>query len=213
METIQILCHRGFWNTAEEQNTMRSFKLAFENGFGIETDIRDQGSELVISHDLPSNNKMPTLSNMLDLYCNMSNNRNHLAINIKADGIAEDVLKCLKLYEIENYFTFDMSIPETIRYKELGVKYFARLSEFEEDSSLGRFSSGVWLDAFKRNWYNDTHILKILANYKKICFVSFELHGRDFQDQWSMIKNTPFKGTHMLCTDKPIQAKEYFTSD
>jgi len=53
MDCRRILCHRGLWNKVEEQNTAKSFYAAFKLGFGIEIDLRDQGSKLVISHDRP----------------------------------------------------------------------------------------------------------------------------------------------------------------
>ena len=38
---MRILAHRGFWNSKEERNSIVAFEKAFQNGFGIETDIRD----------------------------------------------------------------------------------------------------------------------------------------------------------------------------
>lgn len=38
-----ILSHRGLWNKSSEQNTLEAFNLSFENGFGVETDLRDYG--------------------------------------------------------------------------------------------------------------------------------------------------------------------------
>ena len=52
---MQIISHRGFWKSKNEQNTIISFQRSFENGFGIETDIRDLNGKLVISHDIPQN--------------------------------------------------------------------------------------------------------------------------------------------------------------
>jgi glycerophosphoryl diester phosphodiesterase len=37
--------------TESEQNTEAAFRRALENGFGIETDFRDCGGSLVVSHD------------------------------------------------------------------------------------------------------------------------------------------------------------------
>ena len=50
---MEIIAHRGFWRKKTDQNTIGAFKLALNNHFGIETDIRDQNGQLVISHDIP----------------------------------------------------------------------------------------------------------------------------------------------------------------
>ena len=64
---MQILSHRGFWKTKEEQNTAIAFRRSFENGFGVETDIRDCGRELVISHDMPDGSQIK-LDEFFEIY-------------------------------------------------------------------------------------------------------------------------------------------------
>ncbi|EHZ0305119.1 hypothetical protein K4888_001154 [Campylobacter upsaliensis] len=49
---MQILAHRGFWREKKEQNSLASLAKAFEMGFGIETDLRDGGGNLLLSHDI-----------------------------------------------------------------------------------------------------------------------------------------------------------------
>ncbi|HDG1702299.1 TPA: hypothetical protein PFE33_004667, partial [Kluyvera ascorbata] len=39
-----------------EKNTQTAFERSFSLGFGTETDIRDFGGELVISHDIADQN-------------------------------------------------------------------------------------------------------------------------------------------------------------
>ena len=49
---IEILAHRGCWDTKMVKgNTLEAFKLAWNLGYGIETDVRDVGGEVVIEHD------------------------------------------------------------------------------------------------------------------------------------------------------------------
>ena len=50
---MKIICHRGFWKKEQEQNTVSSFINAYSMGFGVELDVRDSNSEIVISHDPP----------------------------------------------------------------------------------------------------------------------------------------------------------------
>ena len=68
--------------------------------------------------------------------------KSFLALNIKADGLSEELSKYIINHNIDNYFFFDMSIPETKRYKELGLNYFIRISEFEKDQTFLHNSSG-----------------------------------------------------------------------
>ena len=56
---LKIIAHRGFWLEKSEQNSLKAFKKAFENGFGVETDVRDFNGELVISHDIATKNALP----------------------------------------------------------------------------------------------------------------------------------------------------------
>lgn len=51
---MYILAHRGYWLYKEEENTLDAFQRAYENGFGIETDVRDYNEQLVISHNIPA---------------------------------------------------------------------------------------------------------------------------------------------------------------
>ena len=64
---MEIIAHRGFWRKKTDQNTIGAFKLALNNHFGIETDIRDQNGQLVISHDIPKT-KSIRLSELFKIY-------------------------------------------------------------------------------------------------------------------------------------------------
>ena len=209
MAKLDILCHRGLWEKPEDQNTLKSYRKAFELGFGIELDIRDYNSKIVISHDFP--NEDPILfSDLLEQIKHYKININHLAINIKADGLAVEILNLINSYDISNYFTFDMSIPEMVSYKNIGLKYFSRLSEFEKNPVLFDDSLGIWGDAFEREWYDYHYINNLMKTKKQICFVSAELHNRDHTSQWAIIKEINNQNKLMLCTDMPNEAKEYF---
>jgi hypothetical protein len=48
-----IILHRGYWENNLEKNTIESFERTFKMGFGTETDLRDQGSQIGTSHDIP----------------------------------------------------------------------------------------------------------------------------------------------------------------
>ena len=163
----------------------------------------------MIAHDLP-NSKSTQFSYFLDRLINYKLNRQTLAINIKADGLVGEIKKLIDEYKLINYFTFDMSIPEMVCYKNAGLKYFSRLSEFEKPPVLLDDAAGIWLDAFGSEWYDEDYINNLKKNVKQVCVVSAELHSRDHTNQWALIKGLNNQNKLMLCTDKPNEAKKYF---
>ncbi|MCD6401838.1 MAG: hypothetical protein J7L73_07915 [Anaerolineales bacterium] len=137
----------------------------------------------------------------------------YLAINIKSDGLQGLLLNLLNEYQIENYFVFDMSVPDALGYLNLGMKVFTRESEFETKPSFYEQAGGVWMDEFKTPWITSQRIKYHLDNGKKICIVSPELHQKDHLSRWKDYKAMPInlnKGELMLCTDCPEEARRYF---
>ena len=49
VSNMKIIAHRGFWIKDSEKNTVKAFERALENGFGIETDLRDYNQKIVAS--------------------------------------------------------------------------------------------------------------------------------------------------------------------
>ncbi len=205
-----ILCHRGCWHKDREQNSKTAFIRAFSLGFGVETDIRDYQGELVISHDIASKECIKA-EQLFEIYRHFNKDL-PLALNIKSDGLQNKLKQLIRKFKIKNYFVFDMSIPETLRYSTSGIKFFTRISEYEQVPCLYPFANGVWLDEFKRHWINKKLVLKYLRDSKKVCIVSPELHGRPYVKVWqeyarlpgNMLKNTA------ICTDFPEKADKFF---
>ena len=120
--TMKFLSHRGYWNYDYEKNTAIAFERSFSLGFGTETDLRDLNGEVVISHDMPSVGVL-TFSEMLEIYCKYDKPL-PLALNIKSDGLQKKVKSKLLEYGVENYFLFDMSIPDHLVSLKHGLKCF-----------------------------------------------------------------------------------------
>jgi len=136
-----------------------------------------------------------------------------LAINIKADGLQSLLCNVLNEYQIENYFVFDMSVPDAVLYLNHKMKVFTRESEFETELSLYEHADGVWMDEFRAPWITAKQIEYHLNNNKKICIVSPELHQMDHLARWKDYKSMSrslFKREIMLCTDFPEDARRYF---
>lgn len=171
---MKILAHRGLWHSDEDKNSVEAMKRAFDNGFGIETDIRDYNGDLVISHDIPNGDKLLSFESFLKIYSKYPGFP--LALNIKSDGLQKLLLSQLSSYSINNYFVFDMSIPDTINYLNLQINCFTRQSEIEKDPLLYESATGIWLDSFKSTWFDEDLINNHVKNGKIVAIVSPELH-------------------------------------
>lgn len=206
-----VLSHRGYWKKAAEKNTEAAFHRSFKLGFGTETDIRDRNGEIVISHD-PAVEESITLENFLKIYTAYPA-RPTLALNIKADGLQDKLKSALAAQDIDNYFVFDMSVPDGLQYTQKLIKTFTRQSEYEKEPTFYNQAEGVWLDEFHDHWINEQVIIKHLQAGKKLCIVSPELHKRDYIGEWLEYKEIDSKingSCLMICTDYPEKAEEFF---
>jgi hypothetical protein len=211
-----ILAHRGWWVSADEQNTRMSFERALSNGFGIETDIRDLNGRLVISHDMPVEPKVAlTVDDFFGIYRDIGGGQ-MLALNIKSDGMSAPLLEKLRRYGITNYFVFDMSIPDALSYVRAEIAVFTRRSEFEPPSRLERFAQGLWLDAFEDHFVSESAIRGCLSEGKFAAIVSPELHRRSHVEAWCSWRmlfdeiDESWRQKIALCTDFPDLAHETF---
>jgi hypothetical protein len=208
---MKVLSHRGLWNSIEEKNTLTAFQNSFIQGFGTETDVRDFNGDLVISHDIPNENSM-RISDFFELY-NKINPTLTLALNIKSDGLQSLLKYYIDEYKIENYFVFDMSIPDHFQYKKLEFKCFTRQSEYEMLPCFYDESTGVWLDEFNDHWIRNEFIHNHLINGKEVCIVSPDLHKRPHAEVWQDYNKVSSNDKLMICTDYPLQAKKYFNEN
>ena len=201
-----IISHRGL-GFNKEQNTIEAFEKCFKNDYGIETDIRDYSGKLVVSHNI-GNRDSPSVEDLFALaggypLC-------ELAINIKADGIGELLCETLARHGMARYFTFDMSVPQMIEYRDIGITFFSRLSEYETSPVLLDSADGVWVDFFRADsWIDNDLVQGHLLSGKRVCIVSPELHKRGHMDFWHRLKEFEHDNL-MLCTDYPTQADDFF---
>lgn len=210
---MQIIAHRGYWLSEQEKNTSAAFSRALKYGFGIELDLRDMNGSLVISHDIPVDGAMKA-EEFIDLYRRMPISST-MALNIKSDGLYALIKDLIVKSGITNYFVFDMSIPDTKNYLFENIPVFTRLSEYEPPPPVFFDQScGVWLDAFESQWYGESVINNLLGKEKRVAVVSPELHRRPHLELWRFLKanNLHLNTLISLCTDFPLEAKEYFNA-
>lgn len=207
---MNIIAHRGLWHKEDEKNAMVSFERAFKNNIGIETDIRDYQGELVISHNV-ADSTCDKVDEVFKLYKRL-NTSAKLALNVKADGIQDLLVELLNKHNIDNYFVFDMSIPEAVVYNDRKINYYTRNSDIENQCVLYENAQGVWVDAFYNDWDIETAIKNHLSQGKEVSLISPEIHKKDEKQTWEMLKKTGiFKDNNFyLCTDIVHEAEEFF---
>jgi glycerophosphoryl diester phosphodiesterase len=206
-----ILAHRGYWKKNDERNTLDALKAALDNGFGIETDLRDFDGKLVISHNIADKNC--PLAESFFTYYSQKNFSLPLALNIKADGLQKLLAELIAKYKLKNYFIFDMSIPELIASEKEKITFFTRESDVEPFCVRYENARGVWLDSFfQANWLNEEKIKQHLQSGKIVGIISSEIHGRDSIPLWTLLKNMGCQNNSnvYLCTDKPDEARRFF---
>lgn len=209
---MQIIAHRGFWKTQEERNSRMALERAMECGYGFETDFRDYGGKVLISHNPPVGDEL-TADELFRMYAESGKNGT-LALNIKSDGLQDMMRELLEKYGIDDYFLFDMSVCDTIPYIERKMKIASRSSEFEPYLPFYKESEVVWVDYFDGRTNVVDELRKYIADGKMPCIVSPELHGLPYEAMWQMLNEQIVNGKIvndiMLCTDVPDKAEQYF---
>jgi len=210
---MNIISHRGYWQLDSEKNQEVAFQRSFSLGFGTETDIRDRDGELVIAHDLPGE-----LDISFDRFCQIYQSyftKHLLALNIKSDGLALKIKEKLIEYDINNYFLFDMSIPELRVSLNAGLSCYTRVSDMEPQPYFYGASKGIWLDGFYTDWYRPDDLYRFLRDNKYVCIVSSDLHKRNPLPLWSMLKQASMHKEPLLtlCTDRPEEARAFFDKE
>ncbi|MEY4961585.1 MAG: hypothetical protein RLZZ249_282 [Actinomycetota bacterium] len=192
----RIYAHRGIWANKANQNTLDALETAISLGFSVETDIRDSGGQIVLSHD-PAKGHEPRLTELLSLP-----RRSHLALNVKADGLLS---LGLSKQILDNAFVFDCSTPELVRYESHGIFPALRVSEFERQPP--KSNRIFWIDGFNSDWWahESEALMEILDSAREVIFVSPELHGRPIEPAWDWLVEHWKNPRVSICTDFPME--------
>ncbi|WP_165214530.1 PI-PLC domain-containing protein [Affinirhizobium pseudoryzae] len=205
---MKILAHRGWWLSPAEKNSEVAFRRAFEGGFGVETDVRDQEGILRIAHDVPVGDGLMSFADFLRLHRSYPG-AGRIALNIKADGLQKLLRSDLAENPVDDLFCFDMAVPDALGYVRGGFCTYTRQSEVETVPAFLDQAQGVWLDAFYGDWIVPEVVEQHLAAGRRVALVSPELHGRDHRaawDSWRGLRSDRLE----ICTDLPDQAANFF---
>jgi hypothetical protein len=198
-----IFAHRGHWDSKISQNSSESFANAFNSGFSIETDLRFNGTDVVISHDSLVGKPILKAGSVTDF-------NSRFALNIKSDGLQEFFLTKQKWFKETKSFFFDGSVPELYKYKNAGLPVALRLSEFEKE--LPWACDVIWLDSFYSDWWIESDQLIELSEKHFVIVVSPELHRREYSNAWDKVMDLISQGNTNIgiCTDYPDKFSEIF---
>lgn len=144
--------------------------------YGVEVDIRSQGSRLVIHHDAFVNGEF--FEDWIEAY-----RHGTLILNVKEEGLEDALLGIVARRRIEKFFFLDQSFPFLMRYANRGERRCAvRVSEYESvDAALtlaGRID-WTWIDCFTRFPIDGAQARRLQQVGFRLCLVSPELQGRD----------------------------------
>jgi glycerophosphoryl diester phosphodiesterase len=216
MKRGNILAHRGLWTDPADKNSRDALVAALDLGFGVETDFRDSGGMLWVSHDPVAGDGTFRAARFFE-DCAGANQSGRLALNIKADGLQRMISDAIDAagVPVERVFAFDMSVPDTLGYIRRGFPVYSRASEYETDQSFGDIAQGVWVDNFTGGFPQVHKAMALLESGQRVAMVSPELHGRPHEALWQEILQS---GLHLypgfeLCTDFPEEASRILGAD
>ena len=177
--------------------------LEVDQAHGVEIDIRNWSSKLVLNHE-PYTDGVDFID-----WLKVCNNP-LIILNVKSEGLEDKVIEAIKSSGfIGEYFFLDQSFPFLVRTLEKGLSDSAvRVSEYESPECLRNLSNKwVWIDSHTGNWDFLVSALSIASETsKKICIASPELHGRAAEYEIGEIKKILAEFDYLpeaVCTKSP----------
>ena len=214
MERSSILAHRGLFLSDSEKNSPKALARALREGFGIETDLRDLGGEVVISHDPPRGSPPPPRFEWLLDEISSSPCSGRIGLNIKSDGLSALIESRIqaKGIDIDRLFVFDMSVPDSLSYLERSIPVYSRISDYELTPAFLDKAKGIWVDNFNGSFTQVERAIDLVEQGVRATIVSAELHRRDHTSLWNKIVETELYLSPLfeICTDFPMEAAHRF---
>jgi len=176
---------------------------SIESSFGVEVDVRSFNDELICAHNPFKGGEL--FEDWLNSY-----RHSFLIINIKEEGIEEEVIRIMDERNLSNYFLLDVTFPffHRLTLDNISHKIAYRVSDYEQpckDFIINNKIKWIWLDAFMEFPEEALRIIQKIQNIK-ICIVSPELHmQRDKKINASIltkIKDLDVK-YDLICTKNP----------
>lgn len=191
---MKLISHR--------RNTIADL-LATDSKYGVEVDIRSEGTRLIIHHD-------PCVAGeSFDDWINVYRHGT-LILNVKEEGLEARLISLMKSKGIDDYFFLDQSFPFLVKWSKAGEHRCAvRVSEYETvDTALtlaGKVD-WVWVDCFTHFPLSEQNAIRLKGAGFKLCLVSPELQGRSAEIEIpqliSLLKDRNIEAD-AVCTKRP----------
>tara|TARA_B100001093_G_C26774453_1_gene991682 strand:- start:954 stop:1538 length:585 start_codon:yes stop_codon:yes gene_type:complete len=144
--------------------------------FGAEIDLRVYRSKIILNHEPFKSGD--TLDNFLKNY-----NHGTLILNIKEDGIEDEVIKKVNKAKIKSFFLLDVEFPYIFKSLKNNQKNIAiRFSEkepIEISKLLEKKFKWLWIDTVTKLPVNKKN-LRVIKKFKS-CIVCPERWGRPYE--------------------------------
>jgi len=168
----------------EHRKNLKTDLNSVSKNHGVEIDLRLSHGELVLAHDPYSPGEK--FSDWIQEF-----DHTLLILNVKEEGLEDNILKELNEEILGKYFFLDQALPSIIKSIRLKHSVAARISEFERFTWTTELApSWIWIDCFGGNWdYLDQEFEKISKLAIKTCLVSPELQGRSDPSEVKNLKS------------------------
>jgi hypothetical protein len=161
---MEVIIHRV--NTVKKLMTIPKI-------FGTEIDIRTEGSKIILNHD--PYKKGENFDNFLSKY-----DHGTLILNIKEDGIEDEVLTKIKNVKIKSFFLLDVEFPyiyKSLKNKQKNISIrFSEKETIETAKLMVNKFKWLWIDTVTKLPITQNNI-NIISKYKS-CLVCPERWGR-----------------------------------
>lgn len=169
--------------------------------YGVELDLRDYGSRLVLQHDPYINDDAEDFEDYLQEY-----RHGLMIVNVKSERIEFKAAELLAKYGITNYFFLDSSFPMLRQLVARGERRAAiRFSEFEPIEyalAMAGQIDWVWVDCFTKLPLTPASHAALKKHFK-LCLVSPELQGRSADTISSFAAEAAPYAIDAVCTKYP----------
>jgi len=170
-------------------------------GFGVEIDLRSNNKNIYLHHD-------PFKKG--ELFSKWIKKFNHklIVLNVKEEGLENNILKILKKNKVQNFFFHDQTFSSLLKNMSK-TKVSIRYSEFEELKKANKLFVKIkwlWIDNFSEIRIRKNFYMLLKSKKVKICLVSPELIKNNRVNEIKKIilyfKKNKFK-INAVCTKKP----------
>ena len=170
--------------------------------YGVEIDLRSYKKELILNHDPFKRGE--SFEQWIKHY-----RHGTLIVNIKEEGIENEVNFLLEKNKIKRYFFLDQSFPSLICMTNNGNNNTAiRISDYESIETalnLAGLATWVWIDIFRNFNLTKENFLKLKNKKFKLCLASPELNPNNkisIQEIQNIIKERKIS-FDAICTKFP----------